>query len=329
MMNRRSCIIVAVGSWLSGSGLARAQTVERGYRVGILRPGAAPQLASDLQATGIPNALRELGYVEGRNLLIDSRYAGGDVTRVAALARELVRAKMDVIVAVGTLAAQAAKEATATIPIIVFGNFDPVALGLVTHLARPGANLTGVLIAPDGTLAAKRLELLTLAVPQARRIALLVSDEPSIRPQVQETQQAALVLGVELIVVGVRGADYARAFAAVSAERVGALLVGSHQYFVRDRKQIIELAARHRLPALHEWREQVADGGLMTYSTSLGGLNQRVASYVDSILRGAKPGDLPVECPTKFELVINMKTAKALGIAIPPSLLLRADEVIE
>ena len=168
--------------------------------------------------------LRELGYAEGRNMLFEHRYAGGDGERAAALARELVEAKMDVIVTVGTLAARAAKAATSTIPVIVYGNFDPVGLGLVTNLARPGANVTGVLIAPDGTLAGKRLELLKLAVPQTRRIALLVPDEPSIRLQVQETQQAASALGAELVVVEVRGGDYVRAFDSIAAERPGALL---------------------------------------------------------------------------------------------------------
>jgi putative ABC transport system substrate-binding protein len=211
----------------------------------------------------------------------------------------------------------------------MYGNFDPLALRLVDSLARPGGNATGVLIAPDGTLAGKRLELLKAAVPQASRIALLVPDDESARLQVQETRQAAASLGVELVVVTVRGQEYSRAFAAIAAERPGALVVGSHQYFVRDRKEIIALAAKHRLPAMYEWREQVADGGLMTYSTNLYGVQQRVASYVDRILRGARPSDLPVERPTRFEFVVNLKTAKALGLTIPPSVLARADEVID
>ena len=215
------------------------------------------------------------------------------------------------------------------VPIVMYGNFDPLALGLVSSLARPGGNVTGVLIAPDGTLAGKRLELLKAAVPAARRIALLVPDDESIRLQVQETRAAARQLGIELPVVEVRGADYASAFASIARERVAALVVGSHQYFVRDRAQIIALAAQYKLPAMYEWREQVSDGGLMTYSTSLSGLYQRVASYVDRILKGSRPGDLPVEQPTRFELVINLKTAKALGLTIPQSLLLRAEEVIE
>ncbi len=298
------------------------------YRVGILRPGEPALSPSDLPATGIQRALRELGYVEGRNLGVEQRYAGGDPKRLPALAGELVQAKVDVIVAVGALSVRAAKEATTTLPIVMYGNFDPVALGLVANLARPGGNVTGTLIAPDGTLAGKRLELLKAAVPQATRIGLLVPEDPLIRYQVQETQQAASLLGIDLIVVELRGGDYPGAFATLAAERPGALVVASHQYFVRDRRQIIELAAKHRLPAMYEWREQVADGGLMTYSTSLYGAHQRVAAYVDRILKGAKPGDLPIERPMKFEFVINLKTAKALGLTIPQSLLLRADEVI-
>ena len=279
--------------------------------------------------TGVSTALQELGYLEGRNLVVDLRFAEGNPARLPALARALVQAPVDVIVAVGSLATKAAKEATPTLPIVMYGNFDPLALQLVDSLARPSGNVTGVLIAPDGTLASKRLELLKAAVPRASRIALLVPDDDSARLQVEETRQAAASLGVELVVVTVRGKEYSRAFAAIVAERPGALVVGSHQYFVTDRKEIIELAARHRLPAMYEWREQVTDGGLMTYSTSLVGLHRRVASYVDRILKGVKPSDLPVERPTRFELVINVKTARTLGLVIPQSLLARADEVIE
>jgi putative ABC transport system substrate-binding protein len=245
------------------------------------------------------------------------------------LASELLQAGIDIAVAVGAPAVRAMKEATSTVPIVMYGNFDPLALGLVSSLARPGRNVTGVLIAPDGTLAGKRLELLKAAVPQAARIALLVPDDESAHLQVQETREAARALGVELPVVAVRGGDYKGAFAGIARERVGALLVGSHQYFVRDRQQIFQLAAAHRLPAMYEWREQVVDGGMMTYSTSLFGLYRRDAVYIDRILKGAQAGELPVERPTKFDLVINLKTARALGLTIPPSLLLRADELIE
>lgn len=307
----------------------RPQPAERVPRVGILRPGEPPHSPDDPQVAGMPRAMRELGYVEGRNLRMETRYANGDLQRLPALAKSLVDDRFDVVVAVGSPAVRAMKQATTTLPVVMYGNFDPIALGLVSSLARPSGNVTGVLIAPDGTLAGKRLQLLKAAVPQATRIGLLVPDDDSIGLQVQETRKAAQELNVELPIVSVRGGDYAAAFAELARLRVNALVVGSHQYFVRDRQQVVGLAAAHRLPAMYEWREQVAEGGLMTYSTSLYGVHQRVAMYVDRILKGANPGEMPVERPTTFELVINLKTAKALGLTLPQALLLRADEVIQ
>lgn len=324
-LNRLGCAW-AWGMWPLS---AWPQAAERVQRVGILRPGAPPLLPDDPQFAGFPRAMRELGYVEGRNLLIEIRYAHGDLQRLPALAKSFVDDGFDVVVAVGSPAARAMKQASSTLPIVVYGNFDPLALGLMSSLARPGGNLTAVLMAPDGTLAGKRLQLLKEVVPQAARIGLLAPEDPAVRIQVQETQQAAKALHIELPVVAVRHGDYAAAFDSLARQRVAALVVASHQYFVRDRAAIIELAAQHKLPAIYEWREQVADGGLMTYSTSLYGIHQRVATYVDRILKGANPGEMPVERPTKFELVINLKTAKALGLALPQSLLLRADEVIQ
>lgn len=307
-----------------------AQSGESVYRVGILRPSAPPPSASDLIVAGIPRALRELGYVEGRNLKIELRWAGGDFSRLPALAEELARADVDLVVAVSAPAARAMKVAAPNLPIVMFGNFDPVALGLVASLARPGGNITGVLIAPDGTLAGKRLELLTQAVPKARRIAYLAPPpSDATRLQLQETRRAAAVLGLELSDVEVVDGDYEKAFAAMAAQRPAALFVAAHTLFVRDRRQIIELAAKYKLPAIYEWREQVKDGGLMSYSTDQYGLYQRLASYVDRILKGSRPADLPVEQPTQFKLVINLQTARALGLSLPQSLLLRADEVVE
>ena len=329
MIGRRSSMGALAAGLMALPSLARAQGAGRVYRVGILRPTAPPQSAADLQVTGIPNALSELGYVEGRNLVIEARWAGGEVERLPVLARELVQAKVDVIIAVGASAVRAATEATALIPIVLYGNFDPVAAGVVASLAQPGGNVTGVLIAPDGTLAGKKLELLKSAVPRATRMAFLAPDDPAMQLQVQETRAAAVALGIELLVTEVRGGDYVRAFAAMAVQRPGALFVGAHTVFVRDRAQIIALAAKHRLPAMYEWGDQVVDGGLMAYSTNLHGLRQRLASYVDRILKGARPADMPLERPTKFELTINLKTARALGLTIPQSLLLRADEVIE
>lgn len=310
-----------LGAWPQGVG-------ERVHRIGILRPGA-PLAPNEPQNINFPRAFSELGYIEGRNLLIDVRYAHGELQRLPALARSFVDERFDVVVAVGSPAAKAMKEASATLPIVVYGNFDPLALGLVSSLARPGGNLTAVLMAPDGTLAGKRLQLLKELVPQATRIGLLVPDDSAVRVQVQETRQAAQALGVELLSVTVHAGDYAAAFNELARQRAAALVVASHQYFVTDRAAIIRLAARHKLPAIYEWREQVSDGGLMTYSTSLYGIHQRVVAYVDRILKGARPAEMPVERPTKFDLVINLKTARALGLTIPQAVLLRADEVIE
>ena len=245
------------------------------------------------------------------------------------MAREMIQAGADVIVAIFDLPARAAKEVTTSVPIIMFGNFEPVELGLVASLARPGGNLTGVLIAPDGSLAGKRLELLMAAVPQARRIGFLTHPASLVGQQQQETRQAAAALGIELIVAEVRAGNYAAAFAELQAGRPGALLVGSSQIFFRDRKQIIGLAAQHRLPAMYEWHDHVEAGGLMSYSTSQYGRFQRLAAYVDRILKGAKPGDLPIDRPTTFKFVVNLNTAKTLGLTLPESLRLQIDEVIE
>jgi ABC-type uncharacterized transport system substrate-binding protein len=329
-VNRRT-FLGAVGFALLAAPLAaEAQQAGRIFRLGMLVQGA--QVPSSDQRTSvflILAALRELGYLEGQNLVIERRYAEGKTDRLPGLARDLVQLRVDVIVTVGPVAIRAAKDATTTIPIVFFGNFDPVAAGFVASLARPGGNATGVLIAPEGTLAGKKLGLLKEMVPRATRIALLAPDDPNFRRQGREVQKAASSLGVKLAVVEVRGGDYEGAFASMVANRSGALFVGAHSYFMRDRKRIIELAAKHRLPAIYEWPEQVDDGGLMSYGTRIARVSQRAAAHVDRIFKGAKPADLPVEQPTRFELVINLKTAKALGLTIPPSLLVRADQVIE
>jgi putative ABC transport system substrate-binding protein len=208
------------------------------------------------------------------------------------------------------------------------GNFDTVALGFVASLGRPGGNVSGVLTAADGSLAGKKLALLTQVVPHARRIALLVSEDPSLLSQVQATQQAAGVLGVELHVLRAQAHDYGAAFATMRAERCGAVLVAAAPFSLRDRQPVIELAAKHQLPAIWEWPEQVDDGGLMSYGASLNGLIQRQGELLSRIFKGAKPADLPVEQASSVELVIHLKTARALGLTIPPALLLRADRVV-
>ena len=328
-MNRRR-FVGATALYLLAPLAASAQVPGRVYRLGILAPSAAaPRTERKTAVVLIPAALAEMGYVAGQNLVFESRYAGGTMDRLPALARELVAARCDVIVAIGSAAIRAARAATGTTPIVFLGNFDPVALGLVASLAKPGGNVTGVLIAPEGTLAAKKLELLTEAVPRATRVAMLVPADPAIRLQVDEARRAAAALDVKLKVVEVRADDYPAAFATIAAGRPGALFVGAHSLFMRDRPLIIDLAAKHRLPAIYEWPEQVEDGGLMSYGTSLTATIDRVVAYVDRIFKGAAPGDLPIEQPTSFQLVINLKTAKALGLTLPPSLVARADRVIE
>jgi putative ABC transport system substrate-binding protein len=324
----RRAFTVGAFALLAAPLAAGGQPAGRVYRLGVLSLASAAPADPTGFLNRLTTSLRELGYVEGQNLVMERRSAEGMIDRLPGLARELVQLRVDVIVAVSTAAIRPAKDATSTIPIVMFGGSDPVADGIVASLARPGGNITGVLIAAEVTLAGKRLELIKKAVPRAMRIALLAPDDPSAQTQVQEAQKAASALGVKLIVAAVRGGDYDRAFAAMAAERAGALLVLASPILNRDRTRIIDLAAKHRLPAVYQWREHVEEGGLMAYGGSLSGLSRRAAAYVDRILKGAKPGDLPIEQPTKFELVVNLKTAKALGLTIPQSVLLQADEVI-
>ena len=328
VMDRRT-FLALTGGLVAAPLAVQAQPAAPMRRLGLLFPFAPDPSEHKSSAILIPAALRELGYVEGQNLLIERRYAQGQIDRLPDLARELVQRRVEVILAVSAASIRAARDATTTLPIVLYGNLDPVAAGLVTGLARPGGNITGVVIATDGTLAAKKLELLKEAVPRAARIAVLTTADPNFSRQVQEAEQAAVPLGVKLSVVMVRDRDYGQAFTAMAAARPDALLVGSTVQFFLDRRRIIELAARHRLPAIYEWPEQGEDGGLMGYGASLLGLARRAASYIDRIFKGAKPGDLPIEQPTKLDLVINLKTAKALGLTVPPSLLARADQVIE
>jgi putative ABC transport system substrate-binding protein len=328
MTASRLVILVSLGLvLLAGPLAAEAPPAERVYRVGILMAAAAPSPSDRVtMSLLVPAALRELGYAEGQNLLVERRFAGGKRDRLPGLARELVELRVDVIVAISNEAIQAAKDATTTIPIVMLGG-SVVARGFVASLAQPGGNVTGVTIS-ETTLAAKRLELLKEAVPRATRIAVLASGEEYNQPQRQEAEKAAASLGVTLVVVDVRGADYGSAFARMVSERAQALFVLSSPLLHRDRTRIIELAARHRLPAIYQWREHAQEGGLMAYGTNVSGLSQRMAVYADRILKGASPAALPVEQPTVYELVINLKTARALGLTIPPSVLARADHVI-
>ncbi len=309
---------------------AEAQQAAKVPRIGYL--------ALNLVAPHLPEAfhqgLRDLGYVEGRNLVIEYRDAEGKLERLPALAAELVALKVDVIFAEGgTRSALAAKHATRTLPIVFAAVGDPVASGVVTSLARPGGNVTGTsVLAPE--LVGKGLELLTQAVPGVSRVAVL--RQPGAVPERTEkdvlkgAEVAGRALGVRLQFVEALGpADVDRAFSDMTRARADALTVLPSAMFFFERRRLVDLAAKHRLAAVYPWREFVDAGGLMSYGANIADLYRRAATYVDKILKGTKPGDLPVEQPTKFELVINLKTAKALGLTIPPSLLGRADHVVE
>lgn len=326
MTSRRDFLAVSASQLL----LVRAVVAQqpRVYRVGILRPTAAG--GDETMTAGMQGALRELGYVDGRNLAMDIRFADNKLNRLPALAQELVASKVDVIIAVGAAAVRAAKAASPTIPIVFFGNFDPVKGGFVASLAQPGGNMTGILIAPDGTLAAKKVELLAQLVPGAKRMALLLPDDPNVaNEQAPEVRKAAAGLGIDLFPIEVREGNYRAAFDKIEQARAQLLFVASTTFFVRDRRQIIELANRYKLPAMYEWPDQVDDGGLIAFGPSRAAIYARIAAYVDRILKGTKAGDLPVEQPSKLELVVNLKTAKAIGLTIPQALLVRADRRVE
>lgn len=324
-MKRRDAWMLAAAA--CGLPPAWAQPASKVFKLGWLRPNVVSP--DEYQALGIPAALRRLGWVEGRNLVIERRWVDFSSGRLPALARELVELRCDALLTVGLTATRAAREATATMPIVDFGNFDPLANGLVDSLARPGGNVSGVLIAADGTLAAKRLELLKEAAPRTTRVALLAPEDPAMQAQVAEARQAAAALGQETVLVSVRGGDHAAAFAAVAAARAQAVFVAAHTSFMAGRLPIIELARQHKLPTVWEFAEQVRDGGLLAYGTSLTALYERVAGYLDRVFRGARIGELPIEQPTTFGLVVNLRTAKAIGLNLPRTLLLRADEVVE
>jgi ABC-type uncharacterized transport system substrate-binding protein len=330
-VERRAFIGTLAGGLVAAPLAAEAQQPAKIARIGYLSNNLA---GNPLAREAFLQRLRDLGYVEGRNLVIEYRDAEGNAERLPALAAELVALKVDVIVAAaGTRVAMVAKQATRTLPIVFIGAGDPVTSGLVTSLARPGGNVTGLsLLFPE--LAAKGLEHLKQAVPGVSRVAVLLEPgavpEPTYKDILKGAGVAARALGVRLQVVEARGPeDFDRAFSDMTRARAGALAVLSTPMFASERRRLGDLAAKNRLPTVFQFREYVDAGGLMSYGPNIADLNRRAATYVDKILKGAKPADLPVEQPTKFELVINLKTAKALGLTIPPSLLGRADEVIQ
>jgi len=324
-MNRRA-FVAGIGAVLAGPLGGEAQQPAKAMsRVGALIFRPTLRRASQ---EAFRQGLRDHGYVEGQNILIEWRSADGRTDRAKTLATELVRLKIDVIVAEFTPAALAAKSATQTIPIVMAGAGDPVATGLVTSLARPGGHVTGVSnIAAE--LSGKRLDLLREVVPGLTRAGLLIhGGDPLDKGFVAETQKAAAKAGIDIHVARVpNSAQLESAFSALTKERVGAAIVQANVPV--PARQIADVALRHRLPSISLLNEFAKSGGLMSYGVNVSEIYRRVADYVDKILKGTKPADLPVEQPTKLELVINLKTAKALGLAIPPSLLLRADQVIE
>jgi putative ABC transport system substrate-binding protein len=325
----RRQFLVAMGAGISLASLATyAQRPGKMARIGRLWPSSASADASTFGA--FQQGLRDLGWIVGKNITVEDRYAEGRLDRLPELAAELVRLKVDVIVAGATTSALAAKNATATIPIVMVMGGDPVASGLVGSFARPGGNVTGV-AALIQELSVKRMELLKETVPGLTRVTVLSNPAfPDSAPSVKGLQGAAGALGLQLRVVEVRDpSEFEKAFAAISGEHAKALMVLGDAMFNTYRRRIVEFAAKSRLPAMYGLLSFVDDGGLMFYGASLPDMFKLAATYVDRILKGAKPSELPIERPSKFELVINVKTAKALGITIPRSLLLRADRVIE
>jgi putative tryptophan/tyrosine transport system substrate-binding protein len=327
MMNRREFLFLVAGAMTVARAI-RAQQKQKGMPViGYLHYASPGPNAPNVAA--FHRGLSETGYVEGQNVAIEYRWAEGRYDRLPALATDLAGRKVDVIVAAGPPSARAAKSATSTIP-IVFASADPVGEGLVASLARPGGNLTGI-SALSTELTPKRLELLSELVPQIRVTALLVNpNNPTAESIIGDVQGAARAKVVQLHILKAGAeSEIDTAFATLVQLQVGALIVGADPFFFSRRGQLVELAARHALPAIYESREFATAGGLISYGSSLAAAYRQTGIYAGKILKGAKPTDLPVEQPTTFELVINLNTAKALGLTVPPLILARADEVIE
>jgi ABC-type uncharacterized transport system, periplasmic component len=326
-MRRREFIKAAAGSITAISPLvARAQPT-RGQKmpnVGILNYAAA----NDTLVEEFRRALRQLGHVEGQTTTMTYRWADGNFDRLPALAEELVAQRVDVIIALGP-AVWAAKRTTTTIPIVIAFSGDPVGDQVVPNLARPGGNITGFSYMSTD-LAAKRLELLIQSFPNERAAILYNPDEPATRLEMKATEAAAQTLGVRLLpLTARRSEDITQVFVQAAGERVAGVIVFTHGFAVLNRGRIIELAARERLPTIYGWRDFVTDGGLMSYGPNVQIMVRKAAVYVDRIIKGEQAGNLPVEQPARLELALNLSTAKASGISVPPALLARADEVIE
>jgi len=328
-MNRRGFLIALAGGLLAGRSPLEGQPNSNIPKVALFAPGARAPAVHFVEA--FRQGLRELGYVEGKTLILELRYGDAKPERYSEIARELVALKMDVIVTSTDVAIAAVKRETRTIPIVMAFSIDPVGTGFVSSLAHPGGNITGLSNVSAG-LSGKRLALLRETVPGFSRVAYLWN--PDVRGalfEYKETEEAARSMRVQLQSVELSNpAELDRVLSGVTRQRPQALMVSAgNPVSIARREELVGFALRNRLPSTYAVREYVDDGGLMSYGPSISAMYRRAASYVDKILKGAKPADLPVEQPTKFELVINLKTAKALGLAIPPSLLLRADQVIQ
>jgi ABC-type uncharacterized transport system substrate-binding protein len=320
-------IVLALALLLQPRG-SEAQTPTKTYRIGLLEVVSAAANGQNLVA--FRQGLKELGYVEGQNFVLEYRSADGQAERFPDLARELVRLNVEVIVTRGTPSALAAKRATRTIPIVMASSGDPVATGIVASLARPGGNVTG-LSAVATEIQGKQLEVLREMAPQIARVGFLFNmSNPVLQAQWKEAQLAARSVGLQALLLDVRAVrDLEPAFRAAAEQRTGAVIVGVDALTQAHRSQIIEALSRRHLPSISREREFVDAGGLMSYGVHYADLYRRAAAYVDKIFKGARPADLPVEAPTRFELVINLRTAKALGLTIPQSVLVRADEIIQ
>jgi putative tryptophan/tyrosine transport system substrate-binding protein len=329
-LNRRDAGHALLLGLLAAGGvpLARAQPAGKVYRIGYLSAPSRKSVEKALDA--FLHALRDLGWVEGRNLIIEYRWAEGKIELLPGFAAELVRHNVDLIVAPAASAAQAAKDASSSIPIVMMFPSDPVAAGLVTSLRSPGGNVTGTTFTPGPEIYGKQVQLLRESIPHASRMAILWNPADAATPlQLREVEGAARSLGMRLQVAEARGLEeFDAAFAAMARERAEALVVANSSTFLVNAAPLAERALKDRLPTMFSYRENVEAGGLMAYAINMSEFIGRAAVYVDKILKGAKPADLAVEQPAKFELMINRKTAKALGLTIPQSLLARADAVI-
>jgi putative ABC transport system substrate-binding protein len=326
-VDRRAFIGTLAGGLLASPLAAEAQPAGKVYRVGLVSIGSDPARAAQWQP--FYDAMRELNYVEGRNLIVVHAFGAGRSEHLPALVAEMVRANADVIVTTGTRETRAARQATSTIPIVMLLVPDPVAQGFVTSLARPGGNVTGLSNLVPG-LTQKYVELLKEVLPSASRFAVIANPPNPVPEHRRELEAAAKVFGMSLSFLPVQEpADFEPILTRAKTEGAAGIIVTSDPVTFLHRRALVQAALKHRMPGIYWAREYVEDGGLMTYSASLVGLRRHAAVYVDKILKGAKPADLPVEQPTKFELVINLKTARALRLTLPPALLARADQIIE